>query len=586
MFKSVFTKYIVSFILIFTVSFLCFAAVIYAYVSEYARSELIDNVQSASTSTKIMLDKMYENYFSVEDDVTYSDFIKNKTDDINAAIEGISKFTDIDILIVDTTCTVVASTESEYLSRIISQDFLKSKFSVDTKVTVKELTDKPSYVSKQDLSGLEENYVLVLNSVDSDELILDKLVQAISAAAVIVFLFGFAACYLISYRMTTPLKEMSKAAKRFALGDFNARVHVDGRDEIAELAKAFNNMAQSLSDLDDQRSTFLANISHDLRTPMTSISGFIDGILDGTIPPEKRDYYLNIVSVEIKRLSRLVRTLLEVSRIEAGVRKFNMVNFDVCEMVMTILFSFEKQIDGKMLDVEYVCNKDHLYVKADSDAIHQVLYNLVDNAVKFSYEKGKLRVSIADTVTGISIEVYNEGNGISKADLPHVFDRFFKADKSRGVDKTGVGLGLFIVKAIMQAHGEMITVSSEEGKYCSFKLTLPKGDPPLSEKRKLQKRESASRRDSQTEKEKKFNDVEAESGADGRCEGAGRDCAGEVSSESFDGTKKPVCTDERTGLNSDRGDGRSADADTYKNSEKPKEKKSTRRGRSGKNGKQ
>ena len=262
------------------------------------------------------------------------------------------------------------------------------------------------------------------------------------------------------------------------MGDFDARVRVRGQDEIAELAVAFNNMAQSLAELEEQRSTFLANVSHDLRTPMTSISGFIDGILDGTIPPENRDHYLNIVSVEIKRLSRLVRTLLDLSRIQCGERKFNMVNFDAAEMAMTILFSFEKQIDQKRLNVVFDC-EDKMYVLADSDAIHQVLYNLIDNAVKFSYEGGELRVSLKERDKNVLVEVYNEGKGIPATDLPHVFDRFYKADKSRGLDKTGVGLGLFIVKAILQAHGENITVTSEEEKNCCFSMTLPKGTAPL-----------------------------------------------------------------------------------------------------------
>jgi signal transduction histidine kinase len=222
---------------------------------------------------------------------------------------------------------------------------------------------------------------------------------------------------------------------------------------------------------------------------MTSISGFIDGILDGTIPPENRDHYLNIVSVEIKRLSRLVRTLLDLSRIQCGERKFTMVDFDVSEMAMMILFSFETQIDTKKLEIEFD-GAERTFVLADSDAIHQVLYNLIDNAVKFSYESGVLRVKITEQDKNVAIEVYNEGKGIPENDLPHVFDRFYKADKSRGLDKTGVGLGLFIVKAILQAHGEDISVKSEEGKNCSFMLTLPKGTDPNASKNAKRNREN------------------------------------------------------------------------------------------------
>jgi signal transduction histidine kinase len=158
-------------------------------------------------------------------------------------------------------------------------------------------------------------------------------------------------------------------------------------------------------------------------------------------------------------------------------------------MAMMILFSFETQIDTKKLEIEFD-GAERTFVLADSDAIHQVLYNLIDNAVKFSYESGVLRVKITEQDKNVAIEVYNEGKGIPENDLPHVFDRFYKADKSRGLDKTGVGLGLFIVKAILQAHGEDISVKSEEGKNCSFMLTLPKGTDPNASKNAKRNREN------------------------------------------------------------------------------------------------
>lgn len=489
MFKSVFSKYMLGFICIFLSSFICFGAVVYGYVTDYVRDEAVGSVQSAAHSTKIMMDSMWQNYFEKENQSAnpdYSDFIGKKTVDIRAAMEGIAKFTNVGILVLNehgkVAVTTVKGTEGKrapegYFEKIFRNEGYANGYTEKEKTTVGELVTDKSYLSVVKLSGDETYYVLAYNLVDRESVVLGNLIQSISVSVFVVFMLGFAACYIISYHMITPLKDMSRAAKRFAKGDFNARVTVKGRDEIAELAVAFNNMAQSLSELEEQRSSFLANVSHDLRTPMTSISGFIDGILDGTIPPENRDHYLNIVSVEIKRLSRLVRTLLDLSRIQCGERKFTMVNFDVSEMAMMILFSFENQIEAKKLEIEFD-GDEKTYVLADSDAIHQVLYNLIDNAVKFSYESGILRVRIAEQDKNVSIQVYNEGNGIPKNDLPHVFDRFYKADKSRGLDKTGVGLGLFIVKAILQAHGEDITVDSEEGKNCSFTLTLPKGNAP------------------------------------------------------------------------------------------------------------
>ena len=495
MFKSVYTRYIVSFIMIFVLSFLCFGAIIYGYVFEYAENEMKDRVKSAAYSGKTTLDLLYQSYVEshrasgnlpdILDKDSYKVFYTEKESDILAVLDGMAKISDVCVLILDDQNRVAISTDQNLEGGLFQDGYEPIDGVSKEKVCIEGIMSKESYICTFPLSGMENDYrVFAYNLSNADKIMIGKLVQAMALSAVVVWLLGFAGCMLISNGMIRPLREMSKVVKRFALGDFSARVTVRGQDEIADLADSFNDMAQALSDLEEQRNTFLANISHDLRTPMTSISGFIDGILDGTIKPEDRDHYLNIIGTEVKRLSRLVCTLLEVTRIEAGARKFNMTDFDICEMAMMILFSFEKQIDDKKLLVEFNCTEERVAVSADADAIHQVLYNLIDNAVKFSYEKGILRVTVRkDDSKKILVEVYNEGNGISKEDLPHVFDRFYKADKSRGMDKTGVGLGLFIVKAIIQAHGDTIEAESEEGKYCLFRFLLPAGELPNAKKR-------------------------------------------------------------------------------------------------------
>ena len=260
---------------------------------------------------------------------------------------------------------------------------------------------------------------------------------------------------------------MSRAAREYAAGKFDVRVPVKGNDEISDLAIAFNNMADALSGVETQRSSFLANVAHDLRTPMTTIAGFIDGILAGAIPQEKQAYYLELIASEVRRLSRLVSSLLDITRIQAGERKFTSVAFDICEMARQILISFEKSIDEKKLNVEFLTDEDSMMAYADRDAIYQVLYNICHNAVKFSRVGGLLCISIKEKNKKIFVSVKNEGDGI-----PYVFDRFYKSDKSRGLDKTGVGLGLYIVKAIINAHKEEIWVDSVEGENCTFSFTL------------------------------------------------------------------------------------------------------------------
>ncbi len=303
-------------------------------------------------------------------------------------------------------------------------------------------------------------------------------VKTMVMASLWVFLAALIAVYFITERIIGPLKEMSRAAKCYASGKFDVRIAVRGDDEVAELATAFNHMAADLESLENMRSSFLASVSHDLKTPMTVISGFIDGILSGAIAPEQQNEYLERIKNEVLRLSRLVRQLLDLSRLQAGDRKFEFTTFDICEVARQIVLSFEQKIDEKKLDVEFECEEDRMKVYADKDSIHQILYNLCDNAVKFSREGGKYRIDIRYKKQKVVISVYNEGQGIAQEDLPFVFERFYKTDKSRGLDKTGVGLGLYIAKTIIDAHGEAIKADSVAGEWCKFEFTLEKATEP------------------------------------------------------------------------------------------------------------
>ena len=308
-----------------------------------------------------------------------------------------------------------------------------------------------------------------LMSVD----LLNVIMRIVLGSILWVLLAALIAVYFISERVIAPLREISSAAKKFASGKFDVRVPVRGRDEVAELAETFNHMAESLDHYDDMRNSFMSNVSHDLRSPMTSISGFIDGILDGVIPPEQHTYYLQIVSSEIKRLSRLVNTLLDLSRIQAGDRKFTPVSFDICEMARQILISFEQKINAKGLEVEFDCPDERINVLADLDAIYQVFYNVCDNAVKFAEDGKKFRISVRRAKgRKVHVSIYNEGQGIAPADINYVFERFYKSDKSRGLNKNGTGLGLFISKTIIESHNEQIWVESEYGKNCCFTFSL------------------------------------------------------------------------------------------------------------------
>lgn len=309
-------------------------------------------------------------------------------------------------------------------------------------------------------------------SYGETDAVVSEMNKTVITSALWILLATFVIIYFVTNRFISPIREMSRAAKAFAKGQFDVRVTVSGDDEIAELATAFNNMASSMQTMEDMRRSFLANVSHDLRTPMTTISGFIDGILDGAIPPEKHEYYLGIIASEVRRLSRLVSQLLDISRLEAGERKFNPEIYDICEQGREIIIANVQRLEEKNLDVRFECDRDNMYVFADKDAVHQIFYNICDNAIKFSREGGVYEIKITEKDDKLYVSVYNEGQGIPKEDLPNVFERFYKSDKSRGMDKRGVGLGMYIARTIIEAQGEKIWVESEEGEWCRFTFTL------------------------------------------------------------------------------------------------------------------
>jgi signal transduction histidine kinase len=301
-----------------------------------------------------------------------------------------------------------------------------------------------------------------------------EILKVFFLAAIAAFLVSFCIVWLFSYKMVRPLRQMAVAAHNFGEGDFSIRVPVNTNDEIGQLAAAFNNMAVALSSSEGMRRSFIANVSHELKTPMTTIAGFIDGILDGTIPPEKQNYYLKIVSQEVKRLSRLVRTMLDLSRIDNGELRLRPARFDLTNTILVALLTFEKSIDEKRLEIRGLEDAESLFVDGDPDMIHQVVYNLFENAVKFTNEGGYIEVKITDMPDRVDVKIKNSGHGIAPDEIAMIFDRFYKTDKSRSQDKNGMGLGLYLVRTMLKLHGGEITVSSVVNEYCEFDFWLPK----------------------------------------------------------------------------------------------------------------
>lgn len=317
-------------------------------------------------------------------------------------------------------------------------------------------------------------YVFVTNVIDNMLGAWSTFLGVTAVVTAAVFIAALVISLIYSKRMARPLDEMAAASRKFARGDFSVRVKQedDTADEMGSLIESFNKMADSLEMAEARRTEFIANISHELRTPMTTISGFADGILDGTIPKEDEEKYLRSIRDETRRLSRLVRDMLDVSQMRArAADPSKRTVFDLTELVLQTLLSFESRATKKGLDVDPQLPDNHIMVRADKDAITQVIYNLLDNAVKFAHEGTCITLRLYKDNGKAYVSVKDVGETIPPDDLPFIFDRFHKSDRSRSLDTTGVGLGLYLVKSIINSHDDDIAVRSEDG-VTEFVFTL------------------------------------------------------------------------------------------------------------------
>lgn len=287
-----------------------------------------------------------------------------------------------------------------------------------------------------------------------------------------IFISAIIIYYFSDRILIRPLNKINKTAKNIAKGEFDKRVSLESDDEIGDLAVSFNYMADSLQNLEDMRRSFIANISHELRSPMTSINGFITGMIDGTIPQERWTYYLNIVHDEIKRLMRLINEILDLARIESGEFSVNMGVFDLNELIRQRIIKFEEKINKRNIEVNVKLIENKLKVKGDKDRIDQVLTNLIDNAIKFVKDEGLIEIKTDIKDRKVVVHVYNNGPAIPKDEIKYIWERFHKVDKARQKGG-GTGLGLSIVRQIINKHGETIWVESGDfGTRFSFTLSL------------------------------------------------------------------------------------------------------------------
>ncbi|MCH5194390.1 MAG: HAMP domain-containing histidine kinase [Oscillospiraceae bacterium] len=300
-----------------------------------------------------------------------------------------------------------------------------------------------------------------------------RLAFTMAAVTAVIIAVVFLVIFLSTQNILSPIREMTIKSRQFGEGDFSNKIYVADNNELGFLAGTLNEMASSLEHIEESRKTFISNVSHELKTPMTTIGGFIDGILDGTIPPEKHEHYLKIVSSEVDRLARLVRTMLNISKYEAGELTIVTKDIDIITVILPILLNFEKRIEEKNIDIRGL-DIGKFVIKADKDLIQQVIYNLVENAIKFVNQGGYIEFSFEEQENALLFRIRNSGEGLTEDEISKIFHRFYKTDKSRGMDPTGVGLGLSIVSNLVRLQGGTILVRSEPGQYTEFEVQLQK----------------------------------------------------------------------------------------------------------------
>ncbi|MDG5788963.1 HAMP domain-containing sensor histidine kinase [Evansella sp. AB-P1] len=315
----------------------------------------------------------------------------------------------------------------------------------------------------------DHTLVMIFHEFDTE---LKQMKFLINMTILIAIIVAGIIIFFTSRKMTSPLREMNHSALQFAKGDFSHRVTIRTKDEIGQLGETFNYMAKELGSIDQMRKDFVANVSHDLRSPLTSIRGFLGALMDGTIPSDQQYKYFSIMKNETERLMKLVEDLLEMARLEADQVEMNPDSYNISEQIRLIIAKMEPTISEHQIEIEMLGEEEDVFVVADPYRIDQVLINLLQNAIQFSNTSGKIEVNIEKQGEYASICIRDYGIGMAKDSVKHIWERFYKKEKSRS-NKGGTGIGLSIVKHIIDLHETTIHVDSELGKGTTFTFTLP-----------------------------------------------------------------------------------------------------------------
>ena len=476
--SSLFKRYMLSYGLVVIIAFSILGGLFFVQTNSLALEEkqltLADTLHKASESTL--------SYISSVDDV--SGFIAKQAIENNYRINlmQLSSYSGALIYITDTSGFIERTT-------VPSESYVTSGSSIPH-YAVSILTTTGEFYELSDLGGFlsephfTQGAVLTTPASHPDAFIFvcipaqasmrfsQNLTRVFLLYLIAIIFITLVATYLVVKQTARPIVALSKASQSFARGDFSRRVTLPKyKDELYTLTDSFNSMADEIMKAENERKGLIANVSHDLRTPMTTISGFVDAMLDGTIKPENQEKYLHIISDEVKRLSRLANDMVELSRFQSGTFEFNPTSFDVTEIVRRIVISFEQKIVEKNIEIDMDI-PDVLNIIADRDSVFRVIYNLTDNAVKFTNHGGRMAFKIKQCSGNVKMSIENSGTPIPPDEAKNIFERFYKLDKSRSENKHGAGLGLYIAKTIVNKHGgDIYAEAMTDG--TKFTFTLP-----------------------------------------------------------------------------------------------------------------
>ena len=460
--KFVILYIIFGFLSLFTVSALS-SPLIYGYIEDNAASDLYQEAN-------LIASDYLPNYFTGILD----------TADVYTQLRGMRSYLDSTVWFVDREGEMIASAKTENVlyvpervedfdpAETVDSPYLVGSyhgyFSEDVITVIAPVTQKFS----------TRGYLLIHKSSAHIRETGQMLVRNISIIVSVIYLLSFLIFLGIHFLIYRPLKKITDAAKQYASGNLDVVIPVNTQDEMGYLSASLNYMSSQLKDMEDYQKKFVANVSHDFRSPLTSIKGYVEAMADGTIPPEMQEKYLRIILFETERLTDLTHDLLTLNEFDTKNLLLDKTEFDIHEMIRNTVASFEGTCTAKKISIELILASRTLPVYADRRKIQQVLYNLLDNAIKFSNPDSTITIETTERGEKVYISVKDYGIGIPKKSLSKIWERFYKSDLSRGKDKKGTGLGLSIVKEIIQAHNENINVISTEGVGTEFIFSLPR----------------------------------------------------------------------------------------------------------------